>query len=76
MNFISIIRELQIGKRTIFFSVLGQTYYFLIAFFLFKSELINRLDENFIFDIKFYQLYDFINWILKLCHVIEFYSRL
>ncbi|CAM4142692.1 MULTISPECIES: hypothetical protein [Flavobacterium] len=56
MNFISIIRELQIGKRTIFFSVLGQTYYFLIAFFLFKSELINRLDENFIFDIKFYYM--------------------
>ena len=54
MNFISIIRELQISKKTIFLSVLGQTYYFLIALFLFKSDLINKLDENFLFDIKFY----------------------
>lgn len=54
MSFVKLVRELKINKRTIFFSVLGQTYYFLIAFFLFKPDLFDLIDENYFFDIKFY----------------------
>lgn len=57
MSLISIIKELQISKKTIFFSVLGQTYYFLIAFFLFKGELIDMLDERLLYDKHFYYIF-------------------
>ena len=50
----TIIKELEISKRTLLFSVIGQTYYFLIAFFLFNPDSINQLDELFLVDIKFY----------------------
>jgi hypothetical protein len=54
MSFITIIEDLKINKRTIFFSVLGQTYYFLIAFFLFKHDLFLMIDDNYLLDVKFY----------------------
>ena len=50
----TIINELEISKRTLFFSVIGQTYYFLIAFFLFNPDSINQLDELFLIDINFF----------------------
>lgn len=56
MSFVKVIKELKINKRTMFFSVIGQTYYFLIAFFLFKPELFDLIDENYFFDIKFYMI--------------------
>lgn len=54
MNINTLIKDLDISKKVLFFSVLGQTYYFLIAFFLFKPETINHLDELFLLDLKFY----------------------
>lgn len=54
MSFITIIEDLKINKRTVFFSVLGQTYYFLIAFFLFKQDLFLMIDDNYLLDVKFY----------------------
>lgn len=56
MSFVKVIKELKINKRTMFFSVIGQTYYFLIAFFLFKPELFDLIDENYFLDIKFYMI--------------------
>lgn len=56
MSYINLVKELKINKRTMFFSVVGQTYYFLIAFFLFKPDLFNLIDENYFFDIKFYSI--------------------
>lgn len=50
----TIIKEIEISKKTLFFSVSGQTYYFLIAFFLFNPKAINLLDELFLLDVKFY----------------------
>lgn len=53
MIFNTIIKDLEITKKTLIFSVLGQTYYFLIAFSLFNPDLINQLDERFLIDLKF-----------------------
>ncbi|NJM78976.1 MAG: hypothetical protein HC854_03885 [Flavobacterium sp.] len=50
----TIIKDIEINRKTLFFLVLGQTYYFLIAFFLFNPNAINLLDELFLLDYKFY----------------------
>ncbi|VXB06040.1 conserved membrane hypothetical protein [Flavobacterium sp. 9AF] len=56
MSFLTIIKDLKINKKTIFFSVLGQTYYFLIAFFLFRPDYLQLIDENYFLDFNFYFL--------------------
>ncbi len=54
MYLVSLIEDLKINKRTVFLAIAGQTYYFLIAFFLFKQDFLLLIDENYFFDKNFY----------------------
>lgn len=47
MSFLLNIKKIQINKAAVLLFVLGQTYYFLIAFFLFKSKLILKNNDDF-----------------------------
>ncbi len=53
-SFMILLQDLRINRKTMFFSVLGQTYYFLIAFFLFKQDFLLLIDENYLLDVNFY----------------------
>lgn len=56
MSLVKNVHELQISAKTALLSVFGQAHYFLIAIFLFRYDLVEKIDNRLLLDINFYYI--------------------
>ncbi|MFD2891723.1 hypothetical protein ACFS5J_06835 [Flavobacterium chuncheonense] len=56
MSLVRNVHELQISTKTALLSVFGQAHYFLIAFFLFKHNMVDQVENPFLLDFDFYMI--------------------
>lgn len=54
MKTIRNIKDFHITTKTSIFSVLGMSYYFFIAIYLFKVDLVDKIENSLLLDINFY----------------------